>query len=89
MKYSLGNVFSPMMIRSGSIQCQNSINNPEESYVDDFDDMDMPFNQHVYTPTISNADREALIKVNIRPRLAGFSYSNKTGFIFNCSIILK
>ena len=45
--------------------------NPEESFVDDFDDLDVTFNQHVYTPKALHPDtddhfpsKELLFKVN-------------------------
>ena len=68
----LGNSFSPMMIHDASLRYQNSISNPHESFVDDFDDLDVTFNQHVYTPKALNSDsegpfpnKEKLLKVNI------------------------
>ena len=54
----LGNSFSPMMIHDASLRYQNSISNPHESFVDDFDDLDVTFNQHVYTPKALNSDNE-------------------------------
>ena len=71
LKCALGNSFSPMMIHDASPRYQNSISNPEESFVDDFDDLDVTFNQHVYTPKALNSDneghfpnKEKLFKVN-------------------------
>ena len=61
-----------MMVHDASLRYQNSISNPEESFVDDFDDLDVTFNQHVYTPKASNTDidghfpnKDLLFKVNI------------------------
>ena len=60
-----------MMVRDASLRYQNSMANPEESFVDDFDDLDVTFNQHVYTPKALNSDneghfpnKEKVIKVN-------------------------
>ena len=63
----LGNSFSPMMVRDASLRYQNSINNPEESFVDDFDDLDETFNRHVYTPKASNVECEGHFSINDRP----------------------
>merc|ERR1719210_3113187 len=54
-----GNSFSPMMIHDASLRYQNSISNPHESFVDDFDDLDVTFNQHVYTPKALDPDNES------------------------------
>jgi hypothetical protein len=63
--------FSPMMVHDASLRYQNSMASPEESFVDDFDDLDVTFNQHVYTPKASHPDidghfpnKELLLKVN-------------------------
>ena len=60
------------MVRDASLRYQNSINNPEESFVDDFDDLDETFNRHVYTPKASNVECDGhftmidrSVKVNI------------------------
>ena len=47
-----------MMIHDASLRYQNSMPNPEESFVDDFDDLDVTFNQHVYPPKALNSDNE-------------------------------
>ena len=53
-----------MMVRDASLRYQNSINNPEESFVDDFDET---FNQHVYTPKASNVECDGHFSINDRP----------------------
>ena len=60
-----------MMVHDASLRYQNSMATPEESFVDDFDDLDVTFNQHVYTPKASHPDidghfpnKELLFKVN-------------------------
>ena len=56
-----------MMVRDASFRHQNSINNPEESFVDDFDDLDETFNRHVYTTKASNVECDGHFSINDRP----------------------
>ena len=55
------------MVRDASLRYQNSINNPEESFVDDFDDLDETFNRHVCTPKASNVECDGNFSINDRP----------------------
>ena len=55
------------MVRDASLRYQNSIDNPEESFVDDFDDLDETFNRHVYTPKASNVECDGHFSINDRP----------------------
>ena len=65
-----------MMIHDASFRYQNPSNsNPEESFVDDFDDLDVSFNQHVYTSKAVNttdnggnvSNKDSLYKVTNVP----------------------